>query len=348
MEPKLFACTEPTWDGPAEYTEPDFAYLDRSSRFEARRIRDLLESWFSHYPDTEKEQFKRRFQSSQFTSAFFELYVYELLIRLGCSLEIHPNLPSNTKKHPEFLVRDPSGEEFYLEATLAKKSDLETAVAARLSTFYDTINRLVLRDFYVTIQVRGLPDRPLPGRRIRESLRRKCATLNPDEVADLPTFDLDELLGPNQFQHNGWNILFSLVRKSAETPTKLARAGANWDRSVDAIRKAAKEKGRRYGKLAKPYVIAINVLTAYPDPQDVIVALEEINYTRVSALLIAFSVYPSRIATADLWLFHNLRAERQCIGQITRLSNWTSAQGFKEGICPQEIFGLDGWWPEER
>jgi hypothetical protein len=162
------------------------------------------------------------------------------------------------------------------------------------------------------------------------------------------------LLGTDQFQHNGWDILFSLVPKSAEARTRPTYrtigtiTRANWDRSIDAIRKAVKEKGGRYGRFDKPYVVAINVLTSHPEVEDAIVALEKINYTRVSALLVAFSVYPSRIATPDLWLFHNPRAKRQCVGQITRLSEWTPTQGFKEGVCPQEIFGLDDWWPEEK
>ena len=83
--------------GAARYSEPQFAYLNRSARLEANLIRALLEAWFSRYPPAEAADLRARFRSSndlQHHSAFFELFVHELLLKLGLHPQIHP-----TRRH---------------------------------------------------------------------------------------------------------------------------------------------------------------------------------------------------------------------------------------------------------
>jgi hypothetical protein len=61
-----------------------------------------------------------------FPSAFFELFLHELLLRLGCNVEVHPDPGTGSSRRPDFLVTDPDGQQFFLEAVLA--TDLPQAV----------------------------------------------------------------------------------------------------------------------------------------------------------------------------------------------------------------------------
>src|SRR5689334_11905016 len=119
---------------PASYTEPEFSFLNRSSRAEFARIRDVLEIWFEHYPLSEQPEFRSRFRSTndfQYRAAFFELFLHELHLQLDCKLQLHPSL-NNTAKLPDFLVQPQHGSRSYLEATVATgETAQETAARAR-------------------------------------------------------------------------------------------------------------------------------------------------------------------------------------------------------------------------
>lgn len=102
-------------------------WLNKSALPEAVAIRETLERWFADYPNRGREEEKRkkkqdlcrRFNSGakdDFYSAFFELYLHELLRGLGCGVDIEVPA-SGARKRPDFLVEAPCGETFYLEAT---------------------------------------------------------------------------------------------------------------------------------------------------------------------------------------------------------------------------------------
>src|SRR6266478_755554 len=99
---------------PATHSEDTFSFLNRSASLESESVRDLLESFFRRYPSSESAELKSRFKT-QFDSAFFELYLHELLLRLGCEVTVHPTLKGIGAK-PDFLVRFRQGQEVILEA----------------------------------------------------------------------------------------------------------------------------------------------------------------------------------------------------------------------------------------
>ena len=156
-------------DGPASYAEPSFTYLNRSARQDVAEVRRMLEGWFSRYPDEARMALLGNFRSpndNHHRSAFFELFLHELLLRLDCRVEIHPE-PSKAKKtRPDFRVHSPTNNHFYLEAVLATdESDEEAAARARLNTFYDAIDRMDSPNFFIGVDVKGEPKKLLrqPG-----------------------------------------------------------------------------------------------------------------------------------------------------------------------------------------
>src|SRR5882724_3242180 len=101
------------------HSEPEFAYLNQSARPSVCELRAMLEEWFQHFPRTSQTDLRSRFRdfsNNQHSGAFFELYVHELLTRLGYTVIAHPVL-ADVSTHPDFLARNASGAEFYVEVT---------------------------------------------------------------------------------------------------------------------------------------------------------------------------------------------------------------------------------------
>ena len=74
-------------EGLPQFAEPEFIYLNRSAKPDVSHIRELLEAWLSRYPTSVQTDLCGRFRSPDDTphrSAFFELFLHELLLRLGC------------------------------------------------------------------------------------------------------------------------------------------------------------------------------------------------------------------------------------------------------------------------
>ena len=117
--------------------EAAFAYLNRSSRTEAIRVRQLLDFWVDHYPAQHRDALVARFRSTiddHHLSAFFELFLHELALQCGHQvIPIEPTL-SHTPNSPDFLIESNQGSRFYLEGVMATgRSREETAAQARLN-----------------------------------------------------------------------------------------------------------------------------------------------------------------------------------------------------------------------
>ena len=135
---KLFDDIEWHDQDPAGYAESKFAYLNRTGRPEAGRVRQIVEEWFSRYPLHHRAELRSRFRSPNnhnHLAAFFELSLHELLVRLGHVVEIHPQSSGVIAKRPDFLVTSGGGDRFYIEAVLATDETVQEAAAqARLAT----------------------------------------------------------------------------------------------------------------------------------------------------------------------------------------------------------------------
>jgi hypothetical protein len=125
--------------------EAAFAYLNRSGRPEAARVRQLVEDWLARYPADGRDAQVARLRSTiddQHRAAFFELFVHELLLTRGHRImEIEPKLP-HTPKSPDFLVQAKEGHRCYLECIVATgRSQQEVAAQARLNQALTALDR---------------------------------------------------------------------------------------------------------------------------------------------------------------------------------------------------------------
>jgi hypothetical protein len=177
---------------PRDDTEPlppgesQFAYLNRSGRPEAARVRDKAETWFAGYPDTHRDELVARFRSAiddQHQSAFFELFLFHLLQARGCKvMAIEPKL-DHTDKSPDFLVENAKQERFYVEAVQASGlSNQDVAARARLNTALSAIDSTPSPTHFLDLRVTGSPTKPLSVNNLKARLKSWIAGLPADET----------------------------------------------------------------------------------------------------------------------------------------------------------------------
>lgn len=355
--------------GPAFYAEPKFRYLNRSGRAPAQRIRELLEEWFSHYPEKDRPDLRGRFRSELDThhqAAFFELLVHELLLRVCAAVDVHPAPPQGGGRRPDFLATAGDGNRLYVEAVTAEDEPREEAAArARMNQVYDVLNRLESPNFFIGVRLRAYPEAPPPAGDIRRFLAEKLENLDPDTL-EFGKHGFDGL--PKwPYEDEGWRIEFFPIPKSPELrgqagvrPIGLHFEAFRWLDTRGPIRDAVVEKARAYGALELPYIIAVNALADHVDETDVMEALfgkEQFTfrielgpeqrprfsripdgawtsangprYTRVSAVLICCGLGPSTLRWASACVYHNPWAAKKYEGGLNQLPQAMGEEGKK-------------------
>ncbi len=355
---------------PATHTEDTFSFLNRSASPASERIRNLLESFFRRYPSSESAELKRKFET-QFDSAFFELYLHELLLRLGCEVAVHPTLKGIRAK-PDFLARFRQGQEVILEAAIATdRTDKERAGDARLNALYDAINsKTISPNFFICLG--PIPDRdavPTP-KKIRKFIKEKIAGLDPDVVERAVQIGC-ELPRWTYRDEGGFELEITPVPKSPESrgsseirPIGAGPGEARWGDSRAALKKSIDYKATKYGELDKPFVIALNATSKWGAGRDVVVKAlfgskesgdksdgvwNATRNTRLSGVLVT-TVLPWSIHCAPLCLYHNSFAKRSCREnpwKIPQAISQDSGMQWLEGSSSAELFELPKEWPGE-
>lgn len=271
---------------PADYSQSHFDYLNCSGRLEATRIRELLEQWFSWYPAHSQAALRARFRSPDDVphhSAFFELYLHELLRILGYQVEVAPtDDPGPSEKRPDFVVHRSSEPQFWLEATLATdRSTVDAAAEARLNQAYDALNKLDSPNFFVGLDSYGNPYVPVPERKLLAVVGEFLRTLDPDLCARILQEGGLSALPRKRFEHEGWRLEIFPIPKSKEArgrsgirPVGMVGPGeGDWVDDRRALRDAVTKKATRYGELGMPYIVAVNAVNQHLDEIDIMNAL---------------------------------------------------------------------------
>ncbi len=168
----LFDDIERSDDAPLRAGESPFGFLNRSAWPRNPNVRSELERWYKRFPDSNgdlRSRFRRKDQNHE--SAFFELFLHELFVRLGLSVEVNPTLAGGSK--PDFLVAG-SGSRAYVEATVVADTIGDSPLEAPV---FEAINRLdgeVPAGWGVSIDTEGTLERaprlPSITRKIRSWL----------------------------------------------------------------------------------------------------------------------------------------------------------------------------------
>lgn len=260
-------------DGSPQQGEGLFAYLNRSNRLEAARVRGLVDDWLSHYPEEHRDALVARFRSNiddQHKSAFFELFLHEFVIRRGHKvIAIEPKL-DHTAKSPDFLIERPDGSRYYLEAVMATgRSKDETAGQARLNQALAAIDSVPSPNHFLDLTVHGVPTAPVSVKKLKRAVREWVETLPDDESA--------KEAAPFVFEEHGSKITLRAWPRHKKGDNGPAIGVRHFPVQQVAphedVRHALKKKASRYGALDHPYVVAVNSLPFFGREQHVTDAL---------------------------------------------------------------------------
>lgn len=323
---------------PGKRNGSDFEFINTSARPKAELARTIIEAWFEHLPDDVKPEFRARLRQKDdqhFRAAFFELYLHELLLRSGFTVEFHP--PSEKGKRPDFKVYRNGAAVFYLEGRAAGDSVAKSAKQHIVDDAYDAIDRMPCPDFLLQITVDGEPKSPVPVKKgLRRELEAWIGSLDYDAVAALAHAGHHDLMPTYAWAHDGWRLVFSALPKKEHArgkpgsrPIGIVGDGiAFCARTEELITNAVADKAGRYGKLDLPYIVAVNVLDQTGvDGDDVWLGLKTAldgQRTTVSAVFIVPELW-NPIAAQDCSpsLVHNPAASRPLPRDLWSLSQFT-------------------------
>jgi hypothetical protein len=339
---KLFDNKKRTNNKLAKFIDNDYDFYDRSCLYSSKQIRDMLNLWFEHYPENGKVELKARFQD-KFSAAYFELFLHELFFKQGFTLELHPTI-NGTNKRPDFLVKG-KDIKFYLEAKeVNNKSDSERSNDNRVNQLYDSISQINSPNFLLKIDEIILKSSNQPSaKKIKKYIEEEIKNFDPDVIHEKIIRSEFDYIKPIIYEDETIKLVISLIPKAKEFRGKKGVSSIGmfpWriylSNSDEAIKKAIGKKAIRYGKLDKPYMICINVISrigvhnknkvfeilfgksknnsfTYTDTIDklshrsstgIFSILCSPRFTRVSAVFIT-EVYPTNLHVADYWLVKN-------------------------------------------
>lgn len=368
---------------PAKYQESLYDALNRLSWNNAATIRTTLEYWFSVYPKANKKDLQRRFISNRDTDhqgAFFELVLFTLLVKLGYEVTVNPLTSSRT---PDFLAKAPSGETFYLEATIAHPKTFRNSPSEK--ALFDEMNTLNCPDFSLSIRTRGtLNSTP----KMAKNMRDVQAWINSLEYEQIRTnWANKQQLPKYKLNFSGWTLIIEALPRSPEKrgtkPHRPIGIGPMRVESVDSVKpivEAVRKKAHKYRELGGPFVVVVNALDlAGTDRTDTLEALfgweastddqsvsriiapqggskknhiwNKNKNTNVSAVLLFSELQHSNMASASFCIYEN------------PWSNYTSPNGLRRlphalvdgdfitwypGQTLRDILGLPAGWPGSK
>jgi hypothetical protein len=273
----LFTEHNPTDYGYAKHAEDEFGYMNRHADAPVRAARELLETWYQHYPAAHRLDLVRRFRRSnhkQHDGAFWELFLHELFWRMGYGVQVHPQLAAISTR-PDFLLTKDAVPVALVEARLAGLDADQVTSAERLKKeLHDALDNIDSPNFFLHVkQIKTAPNRPT-FKHLVKSIEKWLATLNPDLPVEA-FVDHRNSSTHLEWEHEGWFLSLGVIPKSPEHRGRGARRSVGiisgdtqWLDTKGQLRQALTEKACRYGKSDLPFILAINYLGTHCDKED--------------------------------------------------------------------------------
>jgi len=250
--------------------ESRFDFLNRSSREEIDEVRSLLERLVGNHP--ESKEMISRFRSGDdrhFRSAEFELFLFESLRSRGFEVESHPAMPNGVTTQPDFRVTTPTGEAFYLEAVVASEDSDDSTEHPLVATTLDVFTTHSHENFCLMVRTSGVPRTQPSRKKLINATLAWLDGLDPDRVQDLISGTGYESRPEFVWQHEDFKVFLSAVpleeslRGRSERLLAVQFGQPGPVDSWSAIRDAITFKGRRYGTLDAPLIIAVNCVNRH-------------------------------------------------------------------------------------
>lgn len=278
----LFDPIERFDSSPCRETEDSFTFLNRVDTPFWSKVRQLLEEWFAHYPVEEADKLRKAFRSDlpgHHWSAWWELYLHELFLRLDYEISLHPELPDSNKT-PDFeLQRD--GSRLLVEAT-AVFSGIRGGgedSSAPPPWMLAAINAVTNPNFFLHfVEVSETGEEQLKVSQIRDPLESWLGGLDPDQVGR--EYQQSGEFPRKTVEKRGWAMVFEAMPVKPEARGKpdhrvlgMGPAQGGWVDDVDQLESKLKAKAGRYGHPEIPLVTAVLSISAFMERLDIEQAL---------------------------------------------------------------------------
>ena len=263
-------------------------YFDEMDKKELNKF----DSWIDRFPLKHRKDLRERFRSDDYQhhgGAFFELFLHELLIRLGFSLKVHPKI-TGASTTPDFLVCH-GDQYFYLEATVTGQESGPFTRNRNEQDVINKINTLTSIDFHIGVHREGKLTRTLGRERVVRPFKELLEANNPEVVQCLiegkgPTAAPSRRIECGSWNLQGWLVPIPPEKRGSSRAQQLVidPYRANWTNPVIPVRKALKKKAHKYGKLDAPLIVAVNARDMFYNGKDqdmeVLFGKEQLLYSR--------------------------------------------------------------------
>lgn len=380
----LFDQFERTDSSPMEHGGNVFDFYNRVARPDWAQVRDVLEKWYSYYPDTDGD-LRGRFQSDreeQHLGAWWELYIFTFYRKLGYQIAVHPELPNGASQRPDFLVtRD--GTSMYVEC----KMMLETAMTPNEADVLNATDKVRHPDFLLELEIEQVGGQKPGMREVRAKLEAWLNTLNADDI--IRDMERGEQPPTLPVPSGDWLLSYAALPVKPEHRGENGRmlgmymSSPGWQDNVGRIRKSVQDKGRKYSKLDAPLpyplVVALNATTVFVDDEEIDRVLygslwstynpqtrqlvrgfgrlpdgywreKPARGTRVAAVMMGLNINPYRVATAtprmwvNPWAAMPVRTTHS-LATTTVTGEEKEIQRTKGDLNIRDLFGLPEGWP---
>lgn len=348
---------------PASNSETSYEFWNRSAWPACENIRGVLERWFASYPASHQVDLHARFRErdQNHAAALFELYLHQVLMRLGLSPEVHPE-PGSGKGRPDFAVAGAGGSRCYLEANVVSKSRLfsDDPLENELLDAINTVAETRPTRIGVAVSTKGMLERSHKRAPIQQEVRAWLDRIDP-EVLSATAPHRNPCL---RIQRDGWEVELVAFGPLSLPTRRLIRMGptkTGWLDEGSQLAKSLKSKAKRYGKLDRPLILAINTNDVSTSGQDEYEALlgtrhgiwcndSPTRHQRVHGVLFFRGLFPSNMHSVDSRLYVNPNIQADIPEELLTLSNMWQRNGkwqVKQGLSLGAVLELPDDWPGE-
>lgn len=266
-----------TDSSPKRASEPEAEFFDRIAGPFWDQVRDVINEWWSHLPDHAQPGARSRLldrnSDSNVFSALWELYLHEMLLGSGCTVEIEQSLGTRGK-YPDFLATR-GGEQFVVEAIWTPQRVTDAMHNGLPPTLVDAIDNVPSPNFFVSVSIDATGSAAPSQKRLKAGLTRWLAELDPDQV--LAGYEQHTVpLPTHMWQEAGWSVSFTAIPRSPDkrggpsTRTIGVYPAMAWFNSrSELVLHAVKKKGKKYGELSLPFIVAVGHAALFPEDEDI-------------------------------------------------------------------------------
>lgn len=348
---------------PASRSEPDYVFWNRSAWPACENVRNVLERWFAGYPTSHKDDLRARFREGDqnHKAAYFELYLHQVLGRLGLSPVVHP-VPKSGKRRPDFAITGAEGSRCYLEANVVFKPrwDTDDPLENELLNAIDAVAVDHPTQIGVAVHTTGT----LRRSHQRKSLQRKVREwLDSIDSTDLSLTDINR--NPRLcIQRDDWMaelVAFGPLSRSSRRLIQMGPTRAGYSDTGISLADNLKKKVKRYGTLDRGLILAINtndVFTSDQDEHDALLGTRggiwrrdsAARHQRLHGVLFLRGLLLNNMHSVVSHLYVNPETQADIPEELLKLNSMWHRNGswhLKKGMSLGETLELPEDWPGE-